>query len=103
MTHETQNSIVLWADSTFGSCDVDAASRRALQEISELEIELEGYPEQSKRVAGEMADVVITLYRLATCLGFDLHDEIDRKMVVNRERKWTSNGDGTGQHVKEPS
>jgi NTP pyrophosphatase (non-canonical NTP hydrolase) len=53
------------------------------------------------KLMNEMADVVITMYAAAASIGGDLHAEIDRKMQVNRKRKWKLHGDGTGQHVDE--
>lgn len=32
-------------------------------------------------------------------LGSNLQAEIDRKMAINRKRKWVLRGDGTGQHA----
>ena len=41
------------------------------------------------RVPEEAADVLITLYTLATRHGFELHDLLDAKMAVNRSRPAT--------------
>lgn len=40
----------------------------------------------AEHVPGEAADVLIALYCLATRAGFDLHAELDRRMVRNRAR-----------------
>lgn len=56
---------------------------------------------QPDKIAAEAADVLIVLYGVAGMRGFDLHAEVDRKMAVNRARKWAARGDGTGYHVKE--
>ena len=48
----------------------------------------------------EIADVVICLTRLADRMGCQLQAEIDAKMAVNRQRKWTLDGDGHGSHVE---
>lgn len=50
----------------------------------------------------EAADVLIVLYGVAHMRGFDLHAEVEKKMAVNRARKWQARGDGTGYHVKPP-
>lgn len=52
-------------------------------------------------IAEELADATIVGYHAASILGVVMFDEIDRKMDINRRRRWKSNGDGTGQHVHE--
>jgi NTP pyrophosphatase (non-canonical NTP hydrolase) len=95
---EDQLSIAKWADETFGPVsDWTTAAERAGQEMSEFLVLIykQGNPEDFK---GEAADIVVTLYRLAAVLGFDLHEEVDKKMAINRERKWISYGNGHGHH-----
>jgi hypothetical protein len=58
-----------------------------------------GTPDPDK-VPAEAADVLIVLYGLAGMRGFDLHAEVDRKMAINRARRWRANGDGTGYHIR---
>ena len=53
------------------------------------------------KIPAEAADVLIVLYGVAGMRGFDLHAEVDRKMAINRARRWKANGDGTGYHIKE--
>ena len=98
---ENQKTINEWADKEFGDITLDTAIERMVKEVIELEdIDLDNTnsPEQ---VSDECADILITLYRIVGCAGFDLHACVDHKMEINRGRKWKSNGDGTGQHIKE--
>ena len=90
---ETQKSICEWADTTFGETTPDAAIDRCVKEMEEFD------KADAEHVANEAADVVITLYRVAQVMGFDLLEAVDLKMRVNRGRTWTKNGDGTGQHT----
>lgn len=53
------------------------------------------------KIPAEAADVEIVLRGLAQLHGFDLQAEVDKKMAINRARRWKANGDGTGYHVKE--
>lgn len=62
-------------------------------------MDVAGAPDPAK-VPAEAADVLIVLYGLAALKGFDLHAEVDRKMAINRARRWAANGDGTGYHIK---
>jgi hypothetical protein len=101
MNRESQHSISAWAHDTFGPAGSNASvAARANKEMSELLQKLAAddlHPE----AAEEVADVVIVLYRLATRLGcVDLHAEIDRKMEINRARRWRLDGNGHGYHVK---
>jgi NTP pyrophosphatase (non-canonical NTP hydrolase) len=57
--------------------------------------------DNSAKAASEIADVVIVLYRLAWRLGVDLHDEIDKKMAINRARQWKQDNTGHGYHVRD--
>lgn len=100
---ETQQSVTQWADETFGPCTVTRATERAVEEMEEFK-EVDKQWTSATYLAdlqAECADVVITLYRVASTMGFDLHAEIDRKMAVNRQRKWKVNQDGTGYHIRD--
>jgi NTP pyrophosphatase (non-canonical NTP hydrolase) len=96
--HETQSTIALWGEETFGPVrDPVALAKRASIEMDELIEALEkGDTEEAAR---ETADVLILLNRLSATLGFDLADAVDAKMKVNRARQWVPAGDGTGRHV----
>ncbi len=89
-----------WQVATFGEAkSVERAFERANNEWDELVTALdESGPED---VAEECADVAIMLCRVAASLGFDLADEIEKKMVKNRGRKWPAPGTGPSQHIEE--
>lgn len=120
---ETQGTICEWGRDVFG--DFDSAQRgvgRTLKEFAELVEEL-GYPDESfsldglatellrdcdridvlktdrEKVAGEMADVLIVLYRAAEAAGVDLQKAVDAKMRTNREREWDVGEGGDGRHA----
>ena len=96
---ETQASIVKWADETFGpAANEDVVMKRMEEEIHEM-LETEHLPPLA--AALEAADVYITMVRWVQYLGFDLHTLVDEKMAINRARKWRSNNDGTGHHIKD--
>lgn len=98
---ETQYSVASWADETFGPSGSNArVAARANEEMAELLRALTA-DDKHPKAAEEVADVVIILYRLATRLGIDLDDEIDRKMAVNRVRVWKRDNTGHGYHVRE--
>lgn len=126
---ETPESVGLWAVKQFGGPTPLAILRRMCDEVLEgmelCVIENEhtrtmfkafrmglshldhyAYPHThqlhlAESIAEELADANIVGYHAAALLGVVLFDEIDRKMDINRRRKWKSNGDGTGQHVDE--
>ena len=98
MSFETSQTIRDWGDATFGEVkDLTALVRRARLELDELEDALNA--SDSDKASREAADVVILIHRLVGLLGKELSDEVDAKMRVNRSRKWTSAGDGTGGHI----
>lgn len=98
--HETQDSISVWANETFGPSGSNIrVAARANEEMAEL-LRALSVDDHHPKAAEEMADVVIVLYRLAWRLGVDLHFEIDRKMTLNRKREWKQDGSGHGYHVR---
>ncbi len=123
--NETQNTVGHWIDTTFPGTDPlsPRKSIRALEEMVELclasgasdqEITVavgkalasagnRPVGRQPDKIPVEAADVLIVLYGVAHMLGFDLHAEVEKKMAINRARKWKANGDGTGYHVKDPA
>lgn len=98
--HETQQSIGAWQVETFGRFnDNVAAFDRSDEEWWELVDAVASG--DINEIGREMADVMIVLMGWADQLGIDLQAEIDAKMQINRSRRWATNGDGTGQHIKE--
>lgn len=100
---ENQKTISDWQLATFGipsSCAAIAA--RANVEMSELLLKLAA-DDMHPGALKEIADVVIVLMGLADDLNGDLLAEVDRKMAINRARKWKMNGDGMGQHIDDDS
>ena len=98
---ESQKTVCDWADATFGHCTNIVSIERMLKEVDELKLAMKEDPDDFHKISNECADILITLYRIADCYGFDLRSCVDHKMDINRHRKWKSNGDGTGQHIKE--
>jgi NTP pyrophosphatase (non-canonical NTP hydrolase) len=97
---ETQKSVSDWAEFTFGPASSNArVAARANEEMAELLRALTA-DDRHPKAAEEVADIVIVLCRLMTQLGVNLSDEIDRKMVVNRQRQWNVTTDGHGYHVR---
>lgn len=78
---ETQSSVTLWAEETFGEADVVRILGRANEEMAELIRCLTSNP-RHPQAPEEAADTLITLYRPATILGFDLLAEA----TTHRER-----------------
>ncbi|MBE5776311.1 MAG: hypothetical protein E7326_02240 [Clostridiales bacterium] len=54
----------------------------------EVEEACEAWKEQKSDLGEELADVAIYLLGLAEILHFDLGKEIERKMEINRKRKY---------------
>ena len=99
---ETQATIEAWRASVFGPASSPARlAARANVEMAELISELAAG--NTSKAPSEVADVLIVLYGVAQALGVDLHAEVDKKMAINRGRKWKVAGDGTGHHVRDKS
>jgi hypothetical protein len=83
---ETFKTIAQWCEETFGPVEPARIAERAAEEMAEL-------LDAPERVE-EAADVVIVLSRYP-----GLWEAVERKMAVNRARKWRLMGDGTGYHI----
>lgn len=93
---ENQATITAWVRETFGKVSsIARAKERTEEEFAEFR--RAAYPAD---IAAEAADVVICLFAVCESIGHSLMEEVNRKMVINRSRKWESRGDGTGYHVK---
>ena len=98
---ESQYSISSWAAETFGVSTPLRAATRMNEEVAELLAKLSVPDTDPEKIHEECADVLIVLFVLSERLGFDLIAEVQKKMTVNRARKWTLDGSGCGQHVEE--
>lgn len=98
---ENQATITRWIEETFGPAGSNArVVARANEEMAELLKDVTS-DDAHPNLANEMADIVIILYRVATRLGVNLLEEVDKKMAVNRARAWDLDGTGCGYHVKQ--
>lgn|SRR5579884_491939 len=104
---EDQKSISEWAISTFGEPESGFVLMEKLkEELYELAARINIYTNDPLRVnfsgvVDEIADVVIMAYQVCNWYGFDLHDEVNKKMEINRNRKWRITEPGVGKHKEE--
>ncbi len=98
MSIETQATIFKWANETFGQVTSNIrAATRLNEEVAELLAAL-ATDDSNPKVASEIADVAILLYRIASAMGIDVHQEVDLKMAINKQREWNLDGTGHGYH-----
>lgn len=109
---ETQQTITAWGVATFGPNKPLAIATRANVEMSELLNALSNLAEttdpelyEQRRIACgvECADVVIMVMQVSELLGADLLSEINKKMAINRRRKWITLPSGQRQHEDGPN
>lgn len=91
---ELQSEIASWADRQFPDRDIRELLLKLVQEIGEL-IGSDFLDDL------EYADIVILVLDMAYLAKVDVGDAVKRKMVINRERRWKLNQNGTHQHIKE--
>lgn len=97
VAEETFESMRIWGEEVFGPTTPKRIMTRAKEEWDgELEPLLGD--EWTPEAVAEAADVVIIMTRVP-----GLWEAIQKKMAINRQRKWNLRGDGTGYHVKETS
>lgn len=98
---ETQQTISEWAEEIFGPVSSNArVAARANEEIAEL-LRVLTVDDADPKAGEEIADVVIVLNRLASKLGVDLQEAVNKKMEVNRSREWKQDGSGHGYHLRD--
>ena len=94
---ETIETIAKWEYETFGTGPLTSIYLRAMEEMGELAQVLRSNPAATKEICEETADVIITLVGiLVSCRRIAA---VDDKMQINRERRWHTNGDGTGYNI----
>jgi NTP pyrophosphatase (non-canonical NTP hydrolase) len=98
-TCESQHSIALWAEQTFGLSTQLRAATRMNEEVAELLAKMSNPSVSNASIIEEVADIQIVLFVLASRLHMDVQAEVEKKMKVNRERKWKLDGSGCGQHI----
>lgn len=103
MSRETQATITAWQLETFGPTTPWHAFERMQKEYWELRDLIHAHDRGEKidlgKLAGEIADVAITLARVAEVCGVSIDGSVDHKMQINRARKWAVDATGNGQHV----
>lgn len=75
----------------FNTTDVNLAFCHTYKELAEA---FEAHRKKSSDVGEELADVTIFLLSLARMFGVDLEDEVNKKVLKNRNRKYKKEGDG---------
>lgn len=105
---ETQATIGRWQKRTFPNVSLYSSVVRMLQEAHELvglfwidrdhALQHPKMPDRD-RIAGEIADVYITLVGVAVKAGVSIQDAVNTKMEINRKRTWKIDPSGNGQHV----
>lgn len=89
------HEIVDWSKETFhrASMSQGDAFRGIVNHLADEWDELEetGFSDPQ-----EMADLVFLLAQLADCQGYDLDEELRKKLATNRARAWPSEPDDNG-------
>lgn len=91
---ETLETISSWCDETFGPATPIRMAARANEEMAELIDIATQTSEYSDKLLIEAADVLICLARFP-----GLWAAVEKKMAINRARKWRLTGEGTGYHI----
>lgn len=90
---DLQSNISAWADTQFPDRTPQGVlSKLVLKEVPELLLGDLGKPD-------EYADVVILIMDLATLMGIDIASAVEKKMEINRNRRWQQDEFGLYQHI----
>lgn len=101
--NETQDTITEWGIQTFGLGTVLGTMLRLSLELNEAmtAVHYEAHP---GHISDELADVDIILDQVFGQLGITAEgrqENKNRKMAVNRARKWGRTESGRAQHIEE--
>jgi NTP pyrophosphatase (non-canonical NTP hydrolase) len=96
--HEQAIDIQKWTYEKFGPVvDWDLYIDRVIEELQELKASLMTTKKEDEEA--EFADVFILLLRAVVERGIDIELAIEQKMIINKNRQWTS-VNGIGRSVK---
>lgn len=86
-------------DKGFNTTDIAQEFCRAHEELSEA---FKKYNQDEEGVGEELADVAIFLLGISEIMGFDLQDELLKKIEKNKKRKYAShiNKEGKTVHIR---
>jgi NTP pyrophosphatase (non-canonical NTP hydrolase) len=102
MTKEMFNEITAWQRKTFKKATAQSAANHLKEEVQELILELGFYDDEKKKA--EYADCFLLLFGSAALSGMtydDICEAINKKMEVNKARKWGGvNDQGYVKHVE---
>jgi NTP pyrophosphatase (non-canonical NTP hydrolase) len=101
MTKEMFELITKWQRETFTKATAQSAANHLKEEVNELILELGFYDDEKKKA--EYADCFLLLFGSAALFGLSYDDicaAINKKMTVNKARKWGGvNEQGYVKHV----
>jgi NTP pyrophosphatase (non-canonical NTP hydrolase) len=97
---ENQDTVGQWLDTLIPDRTIQSTLKKLAEEVGELQEAADslGKVGSYQNIKEESADCIILLNDLAYVMGFNLMDEVNTKMKINRKREWNFNGDGTMSH-----
>jgi hypothetical protein len=98
------NKFVQFALETFKNATASSCIRKLKEEIDELvyEVDLNPIKDREKQMI-EYVDCIMCLLNSAARIGIlpsDLMQAFREKLLINKQREWKQNPDGTYSHVK---
>ena len=83
----------------FNTTNIEKEFLMLYGEVSEA---FDAYKKNNKEeLAEELADIAIYLLGLSEILTINLDEEIKRKIAINQQRKYISNGNGYGLRIED--
>lgn len=94
-----QKQVLGWAEEQFGVNPELKIAIRGNKEMAEL-VSTISNGMGKKSIGEECADVAFFLIQICEKNGFDLMEEVSKKLVINRKREWGIASDGSHQHIE---
>lgn len=101
---EFQAEIGAWGDATFPKSNAQSVIAHFREEADEFLAEWEQPTDAGTRtLEDEAADCFLLVTQFAHKCGFSLYEAAERKMAINRTRKWTVDAGTHTKHEEVPS
>lgn len=96
---ELQHEIGAWGDATFPQSNIDTVAEHLAEEVVEF---FDDYRSGLDSQEEELADMFLLMLHFAHKSGFDMAEAAERKMAINRARKWNIKAEPAGhfKHVE---
>jgi NTP pyrophosphatase (non-canonical NTP hydrolase) len=100
---ELENERWVWSLKTFPEATATSSLMKLIDELNEVRDAIAKRKSQAE-IAEEYADLIMCAFDSAARQGIligDLRDAFEKKLSINKERKWEKNANNTYSHIRQ--